>query len=141
MTRESEAVTRSGSSFSVGDSSNCVVLSLEDDLLRITVRGDPPSGALLACFREAFADAALTTRRRPTLVDLTDFNGRIDWASVRQVGAIAPWSKNGEGSRVAYVTDSLWFTTLLKLVKELYPETHHRQFDDVQSAAAWLINA
>jgi hypothetical protein len=138
MTREPQAVARSGSSFSLGDMLNCVVLSVEDDLLRVTVRGDPPTGALLACFREAFDTAALTTRR-PTLVDLTDFNGRIDWASVRQVGAITPWRKHGgQGSRVAYVTESLWFTALLKLVQELYPTTQHRQFDDVASATAWL---
>jgi hypothetical protein len=141
MADDSEAVTRSGSSFSLGDAQNSIALSIEDDLLRITVRGDPPTGALLACFREAFDTAALTTRR-PTLVDLSAFNGRIDWTSVRQVGSIAPWSKqDGQGSRVAYVTDSLWFTALLKLVKELYPETQHRQFDDVAGATAWLATA
>jgi hypothetical protein len=140
MTQASEVVTRSGSSFSLGDPSNCVVLSLDDDLLYVVVRGDPPNGALLACFREAFETGTLTVRR-PTLVDLSAFNGRIDWTSVRQVGAIAPWGRSGGGSRVAYVTESLWFSALLKLVKELYPESHHRQFGDVQSAAAWLATA
>jgi len=108
-------------------------------MLRVTVRGDPPAGALLACFRAAF-DTVLTARR-PTLVDLSGFHGRIDWNSVREVGAIAPWRKKRRGSRVAYVTDRFWFAALLKLVKELYPEVQHRQFEDVEAAAAWLAPA
>jgi len=139
MTRDSDPAPSSRATFSHGDPQNCVVLSVEGNLLRVTVRGDPPSGALVECFRDAI-DAAALTARLPTLVDLTSFNGRVDWNAVREVGKITPWSKDSSrASRVAYVTDSFWFKALLKLVKELYPQTQHRQFDDARSAAAWLI--
>jgi hypothetical protein len=138
MTRDFDQAPSSSALFRHGDQQNCVVLSVEGDLLRVTFRGDPHGGALVDCFRDAI-DAAALTRRLPTLVDLTAFNGRVDWNAVREVGTITPWNKDGKpGSRVAYVTDSFWFKALLKLVKELYPETQHRQFDDTSSAAAWL---
>jgi hypothetical protein len=138
MTRDSDPAILGRPTFRIGDAQNCVILSVEADLLRVTVRGDPPTGALVDCFRDAIQSAALTARL-PTLVDLTSFNGRIDWNAVREVGTITPWSKDEKpGSRVAYVTDSFWFRALLKLVKEFYPQTQHRQFDDARSATAWL---
>jgi hypothetical protein len=139
MTRDSDHVPSAGATFRHGDPQNCVVLSVEDNLLRLTFHGDPPGGALVGCFRDAI-DTAVLTRRLPTLVDLTTFNGRVDWNAVREVGTMTPWNKDGmRDSRVAYVSDSFWFKALLKLVKELYPETQHRQFDDAASAAAWLV--
>ena len=138
MTRDSNLATEAGRTFSIGDSQNCVILGVEAELLRVTARGDPPVGALVGCFREAIQSKALT-HRLPTLVDLTAFNGRVDWNAVREVGTITPWSQDGKpGSCVAYVTDSFWFRALLKLVTELYPKSRHRQFDDVASAIAWL---
>ncbi len=115
-----------------------VTLLIERGLLHVCVAGDPPGGALADCFREAFSSGALVASV-PTLVDLSRFTGRVDWASLRQISNLVPWARDtGRSPRVAYLTNSPWFSALLKIVAEFYPRSTHRRFDDAPAALAWL---
>jgi hypothetical protein len=126
-------------SFTHGNSENGITLRSEGRVLRVSVCGDPPQGALLDCFRDAFAAGAVGPEMS-TLVDLTSFNGKIDWPSVRGVKALTPWKHDqSRTTRVAYLSASPWFNALLKLVSEFYPQSQHRQFEDESAALVWLL--
>ncbi|HVO05045.1 MAG TPA: STAS/SEC14 domain-containing protein [Candidatus Cybelea sp.] len=124
--------------FARGDHRAGVRLEIADGPLLVTVEGDPPGSYFVDCFREAFGAGAIPGNTG-TVVDLTGFNGRVDWSAIRAIGGFAPRSDDPHHRpRVAYVTESAWFNAILKLISVLYPKSTHRRFDDVESAIAWL---
>jgi hypothetical protein len=124
--------------FSRGGPGGRVTLRVEDGVLTVTISGDPAGAEMVACFRAAFAADAIAYGT-VTLVDLMDFNGKVDWASIRAIGELSPWRGDAaRSSRVAYLTESVWFGALLKLVTVMFPKTAHRQFDDRAAALQWL---
>jgi hypothetical protein len=115
-----------------------VTVSITGDLCRVDVAGEALDEGIVDCFREAIAAGAM----RPnmvTLVDLSNFNGGVDWAAIHTIAELIPWgSEIGRASRVAYVTKSAWFAALLKLVSVLFPKSEHRQFSGTHHALQWL---
>jgi hypothetical protein len=115
-----------------------VTLAVTGDLLRVDVTGDGLDDSIVDCFREAIAAGAV----RPnmvTLVDLSNFNGGVEWPAIHAIAELIPWgSEIGRPSRVAYVTKSAWFAALLKLVSVLFPKSQHRQFSGEHHALQWL---
>jgi hypothetical protein len=76
------------------------------------------------------------------LVDLSDFNGRFDWASIHAIVQLAPWGvEAGRASKVAYITKSAWFSAMMKVASLLFPKTQHRQFAGAHYAMRWLQKA
>jgi hypothetical protein len=124
--------------FVSGNAGNRVTLGVTGDLLRIDVAGEQLDNSLVACFREAMAAGAI----RPNmlcLVDLSNFNGGIDWSAVHAMADLAPWgTEAGRASKTAYVTKSAWFSAMLKLTSVLFPKSQHRQFSGVHKAMQWL---
>ena len=124
--------------FTRSNGGNRVTLSIDGDFLRVDVSGDGLDDSIVDCFREAIAAGAV----RPnmvTLVDLSDFNGGVEWGAVHAIAELVPWgSEIGRASLVAYVTKSAWFAALLKLVSVLFPKSQHRQFSGVNHAIQWL---
>jgi hypothetical protein len=118
--------------------SNRVTLTVEGDFLRVEVAGEALDESIVDCFREAIAAGAV----RPnmvTLVDLSNFNGSVDWSAIHAVANLAPWGTGaGRASKVAYVTKSAWFAALLKLVSVVFPKSQHRQFSSINHAIQWL---
>jgi hypothetical protein len=124
--------------FTRSNGGNRVTLSIDGAFLRVDVSGDGLDDSIVDCFREAIAAGAL----RPnmvTLVDLSNFNGGVEWPAIHAIAELIPWgSEIGRASRVAYVTKSAWFAALLKLVSVLFPKSQHRQFSGVNHALQWL---
>ena len=124
--------------FTRSNGGNRVTLSIDGAFLRVDVSGDGLDDSIVDCFREAIAAGAV----RPnmvTLVDLSNFNGGVEWPAIHAIAGLVPWgSEIGRASRVAYVTKSAWFAALLKLVSVLFPKSQHRQFSGVNHAIQWL---
>ena len=124
--------------FTRSNGGNHVTLTVDGDFLRVDVSGDGLDESIVDCFREAIAAGAV----RPnmvTLVDLSNFNGGVEWPAIHAIADLVPWgSEIGRASRVAYVTKSAWFAALLKLVSVLFPKSQHRQFSGVHNAIQWL---
>ena len=120
-----------------GTTENGVILFVDRGVLHVRAVGAPPPNALVDCFREALETGALR-ERLPVLVDIVKFSGKIDWSEIRRIGELTPWSRDHGGSCVAYLSDSPWFNTVLKVSATLYPRTAHRHFDDAAKALEWL---
>jgi hypothetical protein len=124
--------------FARGSGANRVTISITGDLMRVDVIGETLDSGILDCFREGLAAGAI----RPNmvcLVDLSDFNGGVDWTAIQTIAELMPWgSETGRPSRTAYVTDSTWFSAMLKLASVMFPRSQHRQFSGVQKALHWL---
>ena len=124
--------------FTRNNGGNRVTLSIDGDFLRVDVSGDGLDDSIVDCFREAIAAGAV----RPnmvTLVDLSNFNGGVEWPAIHAIADLIPWGGEiGRASRVAYVTKSAWFAALLKVVSVLFPKSQHRQFSGVHNALQWL---
>jgi hypothetical protein len=132
------AVSAAPRTFRRGDNRHGITLAASADLMRVTIFGEPSGAELVECFRDAYASGALT-RGMATLVDLTRFDGRIDWSAIAAIGKLAPWGRDpARPPRVAYLAESAWFAALLKLVAVIYPHSTHRQFADEASAMEWL---
>jgi hypothetical protein len=124
--------------FTRSNGGNRVTLSIDGDFLRVDVAGDGLDDSIVDCFREAIA-AGTVRPNMVTLVDLSDFNGGVEWPAIHTIADLIPWgSEIGRASRVAYVTKSAWFAALLKLVSVLFPRSQHRQFSSVNKAIQWL---
>ena len=77
----------------------------------------------------------------PTLVDLTNFRGPIDWSAIYAIQRMAPWGSGARGrSRVAYVSRDRMFGIVLKLIAGLFRRTRHRLFADEPDARGWLAS-
>ena len=124
--------------FTCGNDVNRVTLGITGQILRINVIGDALDEGIVDCFRDALAQGVV----RPNmlvLVDLSDFAGRFDWSTIHAIVQLAPWgSEAGRASRVAYITKSAWFSSMMKVTSVLFPQTQHRQFSSAHYALQWL---
>jgi hypothetical protein len=124
--------------YGCGTGSNRVTLSVDDELLRIDVRGDALEEGIVDCFRNALAEGAIRPNML-SLIDLSDFSGRFEWSTIHAIVQLAPWgSEPGRASKVAYVTKSAWFSAMIKVTSVLFPHSQHRQFSSVHRALQWL---
>ncbi|HEY4163713.1 MAG TPA: hypothetical protein VGM59_11665 [Dongiaceae bacterium] len=120
-----------------GNAHGKVRIRVIQNILRVDISGEPEGEALTGSFREALA-GGLLRMSMPTLVDLTGFIGGVDWTGIRTIAEMAPWgSPDQRPSRVAYVTRNDWFAALLKLVSAIFPQSTHKQFNDVESGLRW----
>lgn len=123
---------------SSGSAGGRVVIRLADDILWVTIAGEPSGEEILDCFRRAMA-AGLLRRSMRTVVDALDFIGVVDWECIRAIRDMADWGGDGGVSRVAYVSRDLLFGSLIKLVSILFRRTSHQHFEDRDAALAWVM--
>lgn len=123
----------------VASGGGSVALWVQDDVLWIQMQGGPPGEALLRCIRQGLL-AGQVRHSMPTVVDLSRFDGVIDWPSLRAVLALAPWGKGAPvgAGRVGYVVRDGWFGMVIKVVRIMFPMSQHRTFPDVAGALAWV---
>lgn len=116
-----------------------VALWVRDAVLWIQLQGGPPGEALLRCIRQGLLDGQVR-HSMPTVVDLSRFDGVIDWPSLRAILALAPWGKGAPAGagRVGYVVRDGWFDMVIKVVRIMFPMSRHRTFIDVGGALAWV---
>ena len=106
--------------------------------LMVAVVGEPPSTRLLEHFREGLAQNALHLNMR-ALIDLTRFVGVVDWDTLSDVRALAPWGEDvNHPSRTAYLLRDGSAAMVVKAVSGLFPMSQHRAFTDRQEAIQWL---
>ena len=125
--------------FTRTNGSNRVTLRISGNLICVEIVGEALDYSLVECFREALSCGVVGLNMQ-SLVDLSHFNGTIDWGVLHAVFDLAPWGTDPGPARVAYVTRSTWFKALLKLVSVLFPRNQHRQFPDAESAMRWLTS-
>ena len=124
--------------FACGRGDNRVTLSIDGDVLRIDIMGEALDTGIVESFREALAQGAIRPNML-TLVNLSDFAGSFDWATIHAIVELAPWgTEAGRASKVAYITKSAWFSAMMKVTSVLFPKTLHRQFSSVHYAQQWL---
>lgn len=109
---------------------------VDGGILWVQVAGEARGEDLLACIRQSLDDGLLRTGM-PTLVDLTGFNGVVDWASIHAIRDLAPWG-GAPAPRIAYVARDTWMSMLLKIIRTLFPRARHRLFLGHIAALAWL---
>jgi hypothetical protein len=124
--------------FSGGAGGNRVTLTITGDFMRVDITGEALDPSIVDSFRQALAEGVMRSNML-VLVDLSDFAGGVDWASIHAIIGLAPWgSEAGRASKVAYVNKSVWFSAMIKLTSVLFPKTEHRQFSGVHHAMQWL---
>lgn len=138
-TGEPAALEPTTDAIRVASGEGSVALWVHDDVLWIQIQGGPRGEALLRCIRQGLL-AGRVRHSMSTVVDLSRFDGAIDWPSLRAVFALAPWGKGAPpgAARVGYVVRDGWFGMVIKAVRIMFPMSQHRLFPDVVGALAWV---
>jgi hypothetical protein len=122
----------------LGDRFDYVDIRVIDGILMIDVVGAPESAKIHQAMQEGHKAGWIRTEM-PTLVDVSDFHGRIDWSAIKALSQMADWgSKTGTPSRVAYLSADPFFALVVKAVSILFPRSTHRLFADRRAALRWL---
>lgn len=122
----------------LGDRADYVDIRVDDGLLLIEVVGAPETGKIYQAMQQGFTAGWIHTEM-PTLVDVSDFHGRIDWSAIKGLSQMADWgSKSDTPSRVAYISPDPFFALVVKAVSILFTRSTHRLFADRQAALRWL---
>ena len=125
-------------SISAGGSQGRVLLRISQDLLFVEVIGEPRGDDLVDCFRRGLDSGRLRPSMR-SLVDLTQFNGTVDWRAIDAIARMAPWGRGRPGAaRVAYVVRNQPFFLLIKAAWARFPLIQYRIFFSRRDALVWL---
>jgi len=119
--------------FRQGDRVDFVDIRVHDGLLIIEIGGAPDTVKVLSGLQAGYESGWIRTDM-PTLVDVSDFHGKIDWSAIKRMSELAAWS----GARVAYISPDRFFAFVIKAVSILFPRALHRLFSDRRSALLWL---
>lgn len=103
-----------------------------------TAVGFPLGEDLVEIFRRGLTEENMETCI-PTLVDMRQFRGAINWGAVREVSEMADWGGNGDRRpRVAFVSSSTLFQMIVKVVGVFFPRAHFKGFAHPDKALIWL---
>lgn len=124
--------------FRQGDRIDFVDIRVRDGLLIIEIAGAPDTVKVLEGMRTGYEGGWIRTDM-PTLVDVSGFQGKIDWTAIKRVSELAAWGdKAQQPSRVAYISPDYFFAFVIKAVSILFPRALHRMFSDRRAALLWL---
>lgn len=114
----------------------------DDGLLHITISGDLDCRVVYESIRDGHA-SGLIGLNIPTLVDMRNYTGSIEWREIMRIAALAPWgAPAGEAAgRVAYVSQARLFASIVKVVEILFQRSRHRHFNEPDPALLWLREA
>lgn len=146
---------------SYGNAAGRVVLRVEHEVVWLKLEQDPHGQEVVDCLQDAVARGWLKAKM-PFLIDMLAFNGNIDWGAVRAIRTIVPCAgvpvagfpgadetQKGlvagnpgtqitTGCRVAYVTRDPMFAPVLRIIRDLFTQSRHRQFRDLEPALLWV---
>ncbi|TXH37002.1 MAG: hypothetical protein E6Q98_08845 [Rhodospirillaceae bacterium] len=133
---------------SYGTSMGRITLRSDRGVLWIKLEREPQPADIVNCLRDAFT-AGLVPTAAPTVVDLLDFSGTIDWPAVRTIRSMLPAETEGENGeraaspsqRIGYVTRDPLFDTVLKIIGDLFGFARHRYFRDPERALLWACQS
>jgi hypothetical protein len=132
------AIPFASASVTFGNDTHFISVNVRDGIADITVVGEPEGKLIPACVRFAVTNHIMRLPM-PTLVDLTRFNGSIDWQSIQAVAEMTNvWLPDDAPSPVAYVAPSALVALVVKLLAHIFPKSEHRLFHDRDQALAWL---
>ena len=126
-------------SIRIGGPAGLADLRIEDGILLVRLSGAARLSQVRAALT-AMRESGTLTQARPTLVDLSEFSGAIDWAELRAISQMTEWAP--PGSRVmpvAYVSGDSLFAMLIKLAQVFFPKAQHRAFPRRDWALEWLL--
>lgn len=121
----------------LGDRADFVDIRAEEGMLMIEVVGAPDSGQIFRGMQEGYARGWISTRM-PTLVDVSAFQGGIDWIAIKALSQMARWGDGKKPPRVAYVSRDPLFTLVVKAISAMFPLSTHCMFPTRQAALTWL---
>lgn len=121
-----------------GDGRGWVRIAAQGNRLLIVLEGEPQADTIMAALQTGL-DAGWLHVSMMTLVDLTDYVGVVDWASLKRLSELAEWGTVDPGkSAVAYVVRSSAFGMVIKVISALFGRTRHHAFSSRADAVAWL---
>ena len=123
--------------FRQGDRIDFVDIRVRDGLLIIEIAGAPDTVKVLDGIRAGYEGGWISTER-PNLVDVSGFQGKIDWTAIKRVSELATWGGKAQPARVAYISPDYFFAFVIKAVSILFPRALHRMFSDRRAALLWL---
>lgn len=130
-----------------GNARGSIALEVKAGVLWVTVVLDPRGDDMVAAFREA-RRSNLLAGPMPTIVDMLEFNGSIDWTAIGAIREMSTWQRHrqpGEDgaqivlSRCAYVSRDPLLAPVIKILCDLFGRTRHRQFRDPEQAMLWVL--
>jgi hypothetical protein len=122
----------------LGEREDYVDLRVTGGTLLIELAGAPAGDKIYDGIRQGYIEGWIRNSM-PTLVDVSAFNGPIDWAAIRKITQLADWGEEGgEPSRVAYFTRDPMFMLVAKAASALFPRSRHRVFGNRHAALTWL---
>jgi hypothetical protein len=116
-----------------------VTLHIEDAVLVIELAGAARLGTLRRALEEGRRIGWLGQAAMPTLVDLSQFSGNVDWSELKAISTMADWPlPGGRQVPVAYVSEDTLFLMLVKAAQAFFPWALHRVFSRRDWAMEWL---
>lgn len=121
-----------------GPQSGQICLRITPGRLFITVKGEPTGETLTSCFREAL-ERDPEKINVPSLIDLTRFQGTVDWKAIMAVRDMANWGIESRPLKTAYLMrQDTMLEKIVKVLTALFENSQHRSFDNYDEALAWL---
>jgi hypothetical protein len=140
-----------------GNARGSITLQVKSGILWVKITEDPKGEDLVACFREA-RQSRLLAGPMPTIVDMLDFNGTIDWGAIGTIREMISWERGEERegkrkprpadgrptavlSRCAYLSTDPLLAPVIKILCDLFGHTRHRQFRTPEQAMIWVLQS
>jgi hypothetical protein len=129
-----------------GTARGSITLQVENGVFWVKLVQDPRGSDLVAAFQEA-RRSRLLVGPMPTIVDMLDYNGSIDWWAVGAIRDMTPWERQRRQenepqpvlARCAYVSRDALLAPVIKIICDLFGRSRHRQFRDAEQALLWVL--
>ena len=132
-----------------GNTRGSVTLQVKSGIFWVKITEDPKGEDLVACFREAWQNRLLS-RPMPTIVDILEFNGTIDWAAIGTIREMISWRRDRQPAdaadrkvlaRCAYLSTDPLLAPVIKILCDLFGHVRHRQFRNPEQAMIWVLQS
>jgi len=129
-----------------GTARGSISLQVKNGIFWVKLAQDPRGADLVAAFKEA-RDGRLLAGPMPTIVDMLDYNGSIDWWAVGAIRDMTPWERQRRRedenrptlARCAYISRDTLLAPVIKIICDLFGRSRHRQFRDAEQAVLWVL--
>jgi hypothetical protein len=120
---------------------------MQSGVFWVKLEQDPKGDDIVACFAEA-RSSGLLSGPTPTMVDMLNFNGSIDWGAITAVRNLVPWERQHDSApgsrraftaRCAYISIDPLLAPVIKILCDLFGGSRHRQFRDPEQGLLWIL--